>query len=75
MKLKFRADAKDVVIFVIFCFVLLYFVAIAVLNINSFAMEGVFRGLNPFPAFSSEFILYTIAFYFAVLIALMLATS
>jgi len=75
LKLKFRADAKDVVIFVIFCIVLLYFIAIAVLNINSFAIDGVFRGLNPFPAFSSEFILYTFAFYFLVLVSLMLASS
>ena len=75
MKLKFRAEAKDIVIFVIFCIVLLYFVAIAVINLNSFAMEGVFRGLNPFPAFSSEFILPTLVFYVVALLALMLACS
>ena len=55
MKLKFRADKKDIVIFLIFCVVLLYLIAIAVLNLNSFATEGEFRGLNPFPAFSKEF--------------------
>ena len=75
MKLKFRAEAKDIVIFLIFCVVLLYFVAIAVLNLNSFAVDGVFRGLNPFPAFGLDFILYTIVFYLLALIALMLACS
>ena len=75
MKLKFRAEAKDLVIFGIFCLVLLYFVAIAVINLNSFAMEGVFRGLNPFPAFGSEFIIPTIVFYIVALLALMLACS
>lgn len=75
MKLKFVAEKKDVVIFLIFCLILLYFVAIAVLNINSFAMEGIFFGLNPFPAFSSEFIGYTIFLYVFSLIALMLACS
>lgn len=54
MKLKFRADLKDIVIFLIFCLVLLYLIAIAVLNLNSVAVDGTFRGLNPFPAFTSE---------------------
>jgi len=75
MKLKFRAETKDIVIFLIFCVVLLYFVAIAVLNLNSFAMDGIFRGLNPFPAFGREFILPTLIFYILALIALMLACS
>ena len=75
MKLKFRADSKDIVIFLIFCVVLLYFIAIAVVNLNSFAMEGVFSGLNPFKAFTREFIVPTIIFYILALIALMLACS
>ena len=75
MKLKFRADAKDVVIFIIFCIVLLYFIAIAVINIHSFAIEQVFKGLNPFPAFSGELILPTVVLYFLTLIALMMACS
>ena len=75
MKLKFRADKKDIVIFLIFCVVLLYFVAIAVLNINSFATMGVFRGINPFPAFSKDFIFITIIFYIVALVALLLGCS
>ena len=51
MKLKFRADAKDIVIFLIFCVVLLYLVAIVVVNLHSVATTGEFMGLNPIPAF------------------------
>ena len=75
MKLKFRADKKDFVIFLIFCVVLLYLIAIAVLNLNSFATEGEFRGLNPFPAFSKEFILPTLVFYILSLVAIIAGCS
>ncbi len=75
MKLKFRADKKDIVIFLIFCVVLLYLIAIAVLNLNSFATEGTFRGLNPFPAFSEEFIIPTMLFYILALVAIIAGCS
>lgn len=75
MKLKFRADAKDIVIFLIFCFVLLYLVAISVVNLNSVATTGEFRGLNPFPAFGKDFILATLVFYILALIAVLTASS
>ncbi len=75
MKLKFRADLKDIVIFLIFCVVLLYFIAIAVLNINSFATNGELSGLNPLPAFSSEFIFTTLVFYILALGSMILACS
>ena len=42
MKLKFRADKKDIKIFIIFCIVLLYLVAIAVCNVVSFLGENEF---------------------------------
>ncbi len=75
MKLKFRAEPKDILIFVIFCVVLLYFVAIAVLNVASFAREGVLHGVNPFPAFSKEFLAPTMVFYIAALIAIITSVS
>ena len=75
MKLKFRADKKDIVIFLIFCLVLLYLVAIAVLNLNSVAKDGTFRGLNPIPAFGSEFITATLLFYILSLVAIFTACS
>ena len=75
MKFKFRAELKDIVIFIIFCIVLLYFIAIAVLNINSFATTAELSGLNPLPAFSSEFIFTTLVFYILALTAMILACS
>ena len=75
MKLKFRADAKDVLIFVIFSIFLLYFVAIAVVNLGSFAQEGVLAGLNPLPAFGPDYLLATIIGYIAALIAIIMSVS
>lgn len=67
MKLKFRATAKDFLIFGIFAIVLFYLVAIGVLNISSFAAEGTFHGFNPFPAFTKEYLLPTlVGFGFAL---------
>lgn len=75
MKLKFKASAKDYLIFVIFAIVLLYFVAIAVLNLSSFATDGRFHGFNPFPAFSSQFIVPTIVGYIFALIFIITSVS
>lgn len=67
MKLKFRATAKDFLIFGIFAVVLFYLVAIGVLNISSFAAEGTFHGFNPFPAFTKKYLVPTIVgFVFAL---------
>lgn len=67
MKLKFRADVKDWLIFFIFCIFLLYIVSLAVLNLSSMATEGTLAGLNPFPAFSSHYRSATIIFYLIAL--------
>lgn len=75
MKLKFRAEPKDFAIFAIFCLVLLYFVAIAVLNVASFASDGTFAGLNPFPAFTGEYLAPTMVFFLAALIAVISSVS
>ena len=72
MKLKFRADPKDLVIFSIFCLVLLYLSAIAVVNLHEFANYGSFSGLNPFPAFSKEYFFTTMLIFFAVPMCFML---
>jgi len=74
MKLKVRADSKDMLIFLVFCVVLLYLVAIAVVNLNSFAVDGVFLGLNPIPAFV-DFLFPTLVIYIIILVALMLTCS
>lgn len=75
MKLKFRAEMKDIVIFLIFCVVLLYFVSIAVVNVHSFALSSKFTGLNPLPAFTGELLLPTLIIYFLVVLAVMLGCS
>ena len=78
MKLKFRADKKDWIIFGGYCVVLLYFVAIALLNIIQFAkgdLDHPFHGLNPFPAFSSQYFGMTITCYIIALVASIFSVS
>ncbi len=75
MKLKFRAELKDFVIFLIFSLLLFYFVAIAVLNINAFASGLGYHGLNPIPAFSKEFFIPTMVFFLLVLILILTSVS
>ncbi len=67
MKLKFKAEAQDVVIFIIFAIFLLYIVCLAVLNLPNLAAEGTFYGLNPIDAFDSDHIAATIMFYLLAL--------
>ncbi len=75
MKLKFRADFKDIVIFLIFCVFLLYLVAISVANIGSVSSNNEFSGLNPLPAFTGKYLLSTIVFYILALVAILAASS
>lgn len=78
MKLKFKAEAKDWVFFGIFCVVLLYFVAIAVLNLAQFAasdLDKPFHGFNPFPAFTKDYIGVTIVLYIAALVGCIISVS
>ena len=63
MKLKFRADKDDWVIFVAFAIFLLYIIAIAIVNISSFASTGSLSGLNPLPAFGPDYIFDTLVIY------------
>lgn len=69
MKLKFKAEAKDVAIFILFLVVLLYVISLAVVNAISFLNEGRFSGLNPLPAFTKEYIAPTMVFYLIAVIA------
>ena len=78
MKLKFRADKKDWIIFGGYALVLLYFVAIAILNIIQFAkgdLDHPFHGFNPFPAFSSDMIGLTFTCYIIALVASVFSVS
>lgn len=78
MKLKFQAEPKDWAFFGIFCVVLLYFVAIAVLNLAQFAasdLDKPFHGFNPFPAFTKDYIGITIVVYIAALVGCIISVS
>ena len=56
MKLKFRAEPKDIAIFLVFSLFLLYLVCLIILNLSSFAQNGTLHGLNPLPAFESKYV-------------------
>ena len=75
MKLKFKADAQDVLIFVLFAILLLYIVALFVTNLGSIAREGVLSGFNPIPAFMPEYILTTFVFYLMALAGIFASVS
>lgn len=67
MKLKLKAEASDVVIFILFSIFLLYVVCLGVLNFPELALNGHFYGLNPFPAFAPSRLLATLVIYFGML--------
>lgn len=75
MKLKVRATPKDMAAFGLFSLVLLYFIAVAVLNINSLATSGEIAGLNPFPAFVGENLPKTMIAWLISLILLVMSVS
>ena len=75
MKLRFKADANDVLIFAIFAVFLLYVVCLGVLNFPTLAAEGKFFGLNPFPAFAPDRIGATLVLYFLFLGGIFMTVS
>ena len=75
MKLKFKAEKRDIVIFVIFAIALFYIVSIAVLNVVSFIGDNGFHGLNPLPVFQIQYFAPTMVFYLAALIAVFTSVS
>ena len=75
MKLKIRAEKKDFIMFGIFALVLLYLVAIAILNVVSFLSESTIWGLNPFPAFGPDYLAATLVFWFFALAGVFLSVK
>lgn len=73
--MKFRAEPKDVLIFICFCIFLLYLIAIGVLNASSLTTTGEFYGFVPFEAFSPDFIASTLTFYILALVGIFVAVS
>ena len=74
MKFKFRADAKDWLIFGIFALFLLYVVALGVLNLSNLANGESFT-INPIGAFQPDYLLSTVVFYLIALGALFISVS
>ncbi len=75
MKFKFRADAKDIKIFIGFCLLLLYFCAIGVLNAHSLAVSGKFYGIAPFEAFSIQYLPTTLTLFLLVIMGVCFSVS
>lgn len=76
MKFKFRAEPRDVFVFIIFLIVLFYLVAIGVLNVSSFIKSNTYHGFNPMPAFTPDFFAPTIVFFiFSIIIILSSVSS
>ena len=75
MKLKFKADATDVLIFALFAVFLFYIVCLGVLNFPELAINGRFYGLNPFPALASDKVLTTMVLYLLFLGAIFASVS
>lgn len=73
--MKFKISPKDCLMFALYCILLLYLCAIAVLNFSSFLNEGEFFGLNPFPAFGKDYIVVTLFMFFVALIIIFTSVS
>ena len=73
--MKLKVSPKDLAIFGVFCVFLLYFSAIAVLNVLTLINEGTFYGLNPFEAFTPKYIFPTLLLFFSVIIAVFFSVS
>ncbi len=75
MKLKFRAEPKDITIFLIFSLVLLYLVSIIILNLSSLAQTGTLHGFNPIEAFESKYIVATLVLYVIIIVVIITSVS
>ena len=75
MKLKFRAEPKDIAIFLVFSLFLLYLVCLIILNLYSFAQNGTLHGLNPLPAFEPKYLIATLVLYIVILIVIITSVS
>lgn len=73
--MKFKVTSKDLIIFSIFCVVLLILSSLAVLNVTSLLNNTELFGLNFFKGFTPPYLLPTIIVFFAVLITIFLSVS
>lgn len=75
MKLKFRAEPKDIAIFLLFSLFLLYLVCLIIVNLSSFAQTGTLSGFNPLPAFESKYVIATLALYIVIMFVIISSVS
>ena len=73
--MKFKVEPKDFVLFVLYCILLLYLCAIAVLNFTSLTNDGTFYGLLPFKAFIMPYLPVTLTLFIIALIIIFTSVS
>lgn len=74
MKLKFRAEKKDMIIFGLFALLLFFLVCIAVANVGTFVKDNSFSGLNIIPALT-DYLLVTIVLFIIALVAMFMSVE
>ena len=75
MKLKFRADTKDKLIFILFSLFIFYFISISVGNVVGLVRGTELPGMNPLPALSGDLFPLTMIIYLAMLILVFTSVS
>ena len=73
--MKFKVEPKDFFLFCLYCILLLYICAIAVLNFTSLANEGTLYGLMPFRAFVLPYLPITIFTFIGALVIIFTSVS
>lgn len=73
--MKFKVEPKDFLLFVVYCGLLLYLCAIAVLNFVSLSTDGTFYGLLPFLAFTPKYIAATLILFIVSLVGIFTSVS
>lgn len=73
--MKIKVEKKDLIIFCVFCFFLLYLCSIGVLNTSSIVSEGKFYGFLPFKAFTSKYIGMTFFLFIVALVGIFMAVK
>ena len=66
MKLKFRAEKKDFIAFLVVALFVLFVVAVCVSNVTSIIHEGTPSGLNIFSTFSKNTVALTLVIWIAI---------
>ena len=75
MKLKFKAEAKDIMYFGLFSIFLFFLISVGVGNITSLSRTGDFVGFNPLPGLYKENIFGTLLFFFISMGSIMALVS